>query len=108
MQHAWFLSVLEEDLAAFHDVAFINSHAGLHARKVVGYDGNLGARCRASDDLKRFSRNREVEALHDLMQCHVCSVSVLGRIAADAADSGIFTLPIRCRRPVVDVFGLND
>jgi hypothetical protein len=108
MQHARFLSVLEEDLAAFHDVAFINSHAGLHARKVVGYDGNLGARRRASDDLKRFPRNGEVEALLDLMQCHVCSVSVLGRIAADAADSGNFTLPIRCRRPVVEVFGLND
>ena len=78
MEHARHLAVFEEDLAALHGLAFLYLHPRLHAGKVVGEDGDSRAGGRTSHDLKRFPGNREVEALLDLVQCHVRSVSMPG------------------------------
>ena len=79
MEYARTLAVFEENLASLDLLSFLDPHAGLHARKVVGHHGYAGARSCASHDLKRSPRDGEVEALLTLMQCHVCSWPSLGR-----------------------------
>ena len=81
MNDAGNLAVFEERLAALDRVAFGHAHTSLHAGKVVCQDRDLCSRCALSNDLKWFPRNREVEALLNLMQCHDRSVWMLGQAA---------------------------